>query len=96
VIQRNHRSVPLLSYRVYVVENDAGRYYIGISDDVTRRLNEHNSGVSRWTRGKGPRILLWASDSSSLSDARPQENKLKRQGRGSGFYSITGLIPPSS
>jgi predicted GIY-YIG superfamily endonuclease len=79
-----------------VLENGAGKYYIGISDDLARRVSEHNSGLSRWTRGKGPWTLVWASDFLSLSDARKLENKLKRQGRGSGFYSTTGLQRPGS
>jgi predicted GIY-YIG superfamily endonuclease len=83
-------------YRVYVLENASGKYYIGLSDDVARRVRQHNAGISRWTKGKGPWSLLWASDSLSLSEARKLENKLKRQGRGNGFYSITGLVPPSS
>jgi putative endonuclease len=83
-------------YRVYVLENAVQRRYVGISDDVSRRLREHNNGISRWTRGKGPWKLIWLSDPLSLSDARKFENKLKRQGRGTGFYSLTGLTPPSS
>ena len=85
-----------MNYRVYVLQNGAGKYYIGLSDDVSRRLNEHNSGVSRWTRGRGPWSLVWSSDELCLSEARKLENKLKRQGRGSGFYSTTGLRKPGS
>ena len=32
----------------------------------------------------------------SLSEARKLENRLKRQGRGKGFYTITGLGPSES
>ena len=85
-----------MSYRVYVLQNAFGRHYIGLSDDVSRRLREHNAGISRWTRARGPWTLVWSSDAISLSEARKLENKLKRQGGGSGFYSITGIIPPSS
>jgi predicted GIY-YIG superfamily endonuclease len=80
-----------LNYRVYVLQNGAGKYYIGLSDDVSRRLNDHNDGVSRWTKGKGPWTLVWTSEFLSLSEARKLENKLKRQGRGSGFYSLRGF-----
>jgi putative endonuclease len=78
-------------YRVYVIENSEGRRYIGLSEDVRHRLEDHNSGVSRWTKYRGPWVLLWTSEAMSLSDARKLENTLKRQGRGSGFYTITGL-----
>ncbi len=72
-------------YQVYVIENPAGRRYIGISVDVQLRLDQHNMGVSKWTKGKGPWEMIWTSEAMSLSDARKFENKLERQGRGSGF-----------
>ena len=84
-----------MNYRVYVLQNDTGKYYIGLSEDVSVRLGEHNAGISRWTRAKGPWQLVWTSEFLGLSEARKLENKLKRQGRGSGFYSITGIRPGS-
>jgi putative endonuclease len=80
------------AYRVYVLQNRAGRFYIGVTADVEHRLAEHNAGTSRWTRGKGPWNLVWQSEPLPLNAARKLENRLKRQGRGSGFYSITGLL----
>jgi predicted GIY-YIG superfamily endonuclease len=79
------------AYRVYVLKNHAGRFYIGVTAGVEHRLAEHNAGSSRWTRGKGPWHLVWESEALPLSAARKLENRLKRQGRDSGFYSITGL-----
>jgi putative endonuclease len=79
------------TYRVYVLQNAEGRFYVGLSDDVPRRINQHNSGVSRWTRGKGPWKLAWESEWINLSDARKLEKELKRQKGGGGFYRLTGL-----
>jgi predicted GIY-YIG superfamily endonuclease len=84
-----------LVYRVYIVRNPQLRHYIGLSDDVTRRVEQHNHGVSQWTRSRGPWELIWTSDSLSLSNARKLENLLKRQKGGAGFYRLTGLIPPT-
>ena len=42
-----------MTYKVYVIENLSGRFYIGLSEDVHHRLTEHNAGDSRWTKGKG-------------------------------------------
>ena len=82
-------------FRVYVIQNTEGRFYIGLSEDVNLRLAQHNDGVSKWTCGKGPWSLLWTSEAMSLSDARKLENLLKRQKGGAGFYRFTGL-PRSS
>ena len=37
-------------YQVYVIQNAASRYYIGMSENVENRLQQHNQGVSQWTR----------------------------------------------
>jgi putative endonuclease len=83
------------SYQVYVIRNDAGRFYIGLSENVTVRLQQHNSGISQWTRHRGPWSLVWTSEPLSLSDARKLENRLKAQKGGAGFWALTGLEPPS-
>jgi len=80
-----------MAYRVYVIQNRTGKFYIGLSSDLERRIEQHNNGASKWTKTKGPWQLVWQSEVLSLSDARKLENRLKRQGRGKGFYSITGL-----
>ena len=79
------------SYRVYVIQNPIGRFYIGLGGDVTGRLQQHNSGVSKWTRHRGPWKLVWESEALTLAEARKLENYLKRQKGGSGFYEFTGL-----
>jgi predicted GIY-YIG superfamily endonuclease len=79
------------SYRVYVLQNRARQFYIGLTDDLPRRIDQHNSDTSKWTKGKGPWLLRWSSDQMSLGDARRLENSLKRQKGGTGFYLITGL-----
>ena len=73
-------------YQVYVIQNSEGRFYIGLSDDVARRLTDHNLGVSTGTRYRGPWTLRWTSDLMTLSEARKLENWLKRQKGGVGFY----------
>ncbi len=75
-------------YQVYVLINSAGQKYIGLSQDPQTRLFQHNSGISRWTKGKGPWTVVWKSNPLSLSEARKLENKLKRQKGGLGLESL--------
>ena len=77
-----------MAYRVYVLQNREGRFYIGITDDVTRRIRQHNSGESKWTKAKGPWQLVWQSYELSLSEARKLENRLKRQKGGHGLFHL--------
>ena len=78
-------------YQVYVIENAAGKFYIGLSEDVQIRMQKHNEGISRWTRNRGPWRVVWTSEPLSLADARKLENRLKRQKGVVGFGFLTGL-----
>ena len=79
-------------YQVYILNNTKGRKYIGLTQNLKTRVLQHNSGRSRWTRGKGPWSVIWVSPSMNLGDARKLENKLKRQKGGLGVATLTGLI----
>jgi putative endonuclease len=72
-------------YQVYLLRNAAGRGYIGISENVSNRLAQHNAGASQWTAKYGPWSLVWTSRPCSLGDARRLENQLKRQKGGDGL-----------
>jgi putative endonuclease len=89
------RISPGAIYRVYVIQNPVGKFYIGISEDVAVRVQQHNDGISNWTKGKGPWTLRWTSEAMSIGEARKLENLLKRQKDGAGFFNLTGL-PRSS
>jgi putative endonuclease len=67
------------------------RFYIGISENSEVRLRQHNTGISKWTKNKGPWIIVWRRQCTSLSEARKPENHLKRQKGGAGFYEFTRL-----
>jgi len=79
------------AYRVYILENREGKLYTGLSDDVARRVEQHNTGQSRWTKGPGPWTIVRQSDELTLSEARKLENRLKRQKGGQGLFHLTGL-----
>ena len=78
-------------YRVYIIQNPEGKFYIGLSDDLARRVEEHTTGQSRWTKGRGPWQIVWQSEELSLSEARRLENRLKRQKGGHGLFHLTGV-----
>jgi putative endonuclease len=74
-------------YFVYVLWSDVGmRFYIGLTEDIDHRIEQHNSGKSRWTtRYAGTWMLVWRQQFSSLGLARRFENRLKKQKGGNGF-----------
>jgi predicted GIY-YIG superfamily endonuclease len=78
-------------HRVYVLQNPKGSLYIGFSENVQLRVEQHNAGMSRSTCNKGPWSLVWKSEPLDVKDARKLELDLKRQKGGNGFFQKTGL-----
>jgi putative endonuclease len=78
-------------YWVYVLRNPAGKFYTGVSEDVTLRLEQHNAGASKWTKKFRPWVLVWQQGPMTLGEARKLENWLKRQNGGRSFYEFTRL-----
>ena len=75
-------------YRVYIIVNKEGRRYIGLSEDICKRLDDHNAGVLQWTARRGPWSLTWCSCEMSLVDARGLESKMKHQKGGAGLLRL--------
>ena len=79
------------TYQVYVLKNPKGYFYIGFTENVMLRVQQHNAGLTPSTRNRGPWTLAWQSEDLALSEARILELNLKRQKGGNGFYQKTGL-----
>lgn len=63
---------------VYIIESASiGKYYIGCTDDINRRLMEHNKGLSKYTRNKGPWMLRYKEEYYTLAEARKREKQIK-------------------
>lgn len=58
-----------------------GNHYIGSTNDLRRRLAEHNAGKSRATKPRAPFELCYYESYFSESDARTRESQLKKDGR---------------
>jgi predicted GIY-YIG superfamily endonuclease len=65
---------------VYILRGSAGRYYIGSTENLARRLAEHNRGNNHTTRRLGPKLELVISKTvDSVMEARQIELALKRK-----------------
>ncbi len=65
---------------VYIVCCNDDTLYTGITLDVTRRLQEHNSGNkgSKYTRARRPVKLVYFEEASSRSEASKREYIIKQ------------------
>ncbi|MCH8260873.1 MAG: GIY-YIG nuclease family protein [Planctomycetes bacterium] len=65
----------------YILENAAGRFYIGSTDDLDRRVAEHNDpdrSRSKYTVKHGPWKLIWSESHRSRAEARARETQIKK------------------
>ncbi|OGG49966.1 hypothetical protein A3F28_00525 [Candidatus Uhrbacteria bacterium RIFCSPHIGHO2_12_FULL_57_11] len=57
-----------------------GSFYIGRTEDLERRLKEHNSGEGYYTRRKRPYGLIYYEAYKELEEAKEREKQIKRFG----------------
>jgi putative endonuclease len=63
---------------VYIIRSELnGWFYVGMSQDVDKRLKEHNSGKARSTKGYRPWALFFFESFDTRIEARKREVYLK-------------------
>lgn len=66
---------------VYVLKSSIdSELYVGSTNDLKRRMGEHNKGKSFSTSWRGPFELVYYEAYKSLEDARDREHALKFRG----------------
>jgi putative endonuclease len=68
-------------YYVYVIVSNDNQKYIGYTNNLKRRMEEHNSGKNKSTKGKIWELVYYEAYRSK-EDAFERERKLKQRGRG--------------
>ncbi|MDP2599344.1 MAG: GIY-YIG nuclease family protein [Deltaproteobacteria bacterium] len=64
---------------VYILESKNGKYYVGYTTDLKRRMDQHKKGKgSKFVRGFGFKKLLYHESYQTKSKALRREAELKR------------------
>ena len=64
---------------LYILQSEkTGKYYIGSTNDLERRLREHNSGKTRSLKYSLPIMLMFSKSFETMLEARKMEIKLKK------------------
>ena len=72
-------------FYVYILKSEKdNNLYTGYTNDLKRRLEEHNLGVNKSTKSKTPFTLIYYEAYKSREDATHREKMLKEQGRALG------------
>ena len=67
---------------VYILCCDDGTLYTGITNDLSRRCEQHNAGTaSRYTRSRLPVVLVYQDAQGSRSRALKREIEVKAHSR---------------
>ncbi|MBR4098778.1 MAG: GIY-YIG nuclease family protein [Clostridium sp.] len=68
-----------MAWYVYMLRCRDDTLYTGITDDVERRLKAHQSGKgAKYTRGRGPVVLVYTEECPDKSVALRREYQIKQ------------------
>jgi len=68
-----------MPWHVYIVKCKDGKLYTGITNNLERRIKDHNGGNgSKFTKYRFPVRLLYTQKASSRSGALKREAQIKR------------------
>ena len=81
-------------FTVYILksEKDFG-YYIGYTEDLERRLSEHNGGKTRSLRHRLPMKVVYTEIYQTKKEAKAREVQIKSYKGGKAFQEL--IIPGS-
>ncbi len=64
--------------KVYVLKSlVAEKYYVGMTENIQRRLKQHNNGKSKFTKGYMPWVFIYSEEFPDYKTARVREKYLK-------------------
>jgi len=73
-----------MGWLVYIIKSEKdGDFYKGITEDMQRRLEQHNTGQSSFTSTKMPWTLVYLKEMSCKREAIIEEKRLKKLNRAS-------------
>ena len=66
-------------YSVYIIKNLSGKIYIGITNNIQKRLNYHNTNRGAlFTKTEDKFFIVFSENYTSLAGARTREIQIKK------------------
>jgi putative endonuclease len=84
-----------MSFYVYMLASRRhGTLYIGMTDDLVRRVWQHREGViAGFTKQYGVKVLVWYEEHSSRESAFERERRMKKWNRSWKIRMIESFNP---
>jgi len=68
----------IIMYFIYAISSLERNYiYVGLTDDIERRISEHNGGKNKTTKPYLPFILIYTEEFTTRAEAREKEKYYK-------------------
>ena len=64
-------------HTVYILKDEEGKYYKGMTDNIERRLGEHKRGKTKTTRNMKNLKLVYSEKLDNRAEARKREKYFK-------------------
>lgn len=79
-------------WQVYILQCSDGTLYCGVTTDLARRVEEHNTSAlgAKYTSGRRPVELVYACGFADRSRASKEESRIKKLSRGEKLKLIQG------
>jgi len=82
-----------MMFTVYIIQSlKTGRYYIGQTQNLEKRLARHNSGQTISLKNRGPFIVVYTETYPSRKLAYQREQKIKSYKGGVRFKNLIKLV----
>ena len=80
-----------MPFYAYIVRCADASYYVGHTDDLEKRISDHNAGLlSAYTRKRRPIKLVWAEEFQTREEALARERQLQGWSRAKKEALIAG------
>jgi len=63
---------------LYILEDTKGRFYVGSTKDINKRMNQHKNGHTQTTRNMSEPSLVFSQKYDTLREARESERRIKK------------------
>ena len=71
---------------VYILQSlKDGKYYIGSTGNINKRIQRHNLGMVKSTKYRRPLVLAYLEEMANSSEARRRETEIKKMKGGIQF-----------
>ncbi|KMQ49614.1 hypothetical protein CHISP_3486 [Chitinispirillum alkaliphilum] len=78
-------------YYIYILRSDEGKYYIGSTEDVEKRIDQHNSKKYKsWSSRYNNWVLVHKEEFATRRESLIREKEIKSYKGGEAFKRLTG------